>query len=156
MKLTLALHEALTNAVIHGNLEIPSALKDHGEGVFADAVAARCADPRYSGRVVDVVAEVDEAGVRWVVTDEGPGFDTEAALLRLEEEADPLRPYGRGLALMRAFVDGMRYEAGGRRLVLEVSRVGSGASRVGVPPRRDPLRCQGLPARGMDFLSTPS
>src|SRR5689334_9384502 len=35
----LALHEALTNAIIHGNLEVSSDLKEHGDDAFAQAIA---------------------------------------------------------------------------------------------------------------------
>src|SRR5262249_4366480 len=61
-------------------------------------------------------------GVRWTVSDQGCGFDVERALRRAEEEGACERPSGRGLLLMRAFVDELRWEAGGRRVLLEVRR----------------------------------
>jgi anti-sigma regulatory factor (Ser/Thr protein kinase) len=144
-RLTVALHEALTNSIIHGNLEVASSLKDQDDGAFTEAVANRCADPAYGHRLVDVVADGDDESVRWVLTDEGPGFDTDAAVRRLEQEGpDPTRPYGRGLALIRAFVDSMRYEAGGRRLHLAVFRAGFEASSA---PASGRGRCVGGPGR---------
>src|SRR5687768_3371708 len=53
-KLLVALHEALANAVIHGNLEVSSDLKERGDDAFAQALAARAADPAYSERIVSV------------------------------------------------------------------------------------------------------
>src|SRR6516164_1890187 len=60
-KLMLALHEALTNAVVHGNLEVSSELKEHG-GAFAAALAERAADPHFAGRGITI--EVDYDGAR--------------------------------------------------------------------------------------------
>src|SRR5437763_1947522 len=44
-KLLIALHEAITNAIIHGNLELSSDLKEQGDSMFAEALAQRCTDP---------------------------------------------------------------------------------------------------------------
>jgi anti-sigma regulatory factor (Ser/Thr protein kinase) len=122
-RIMLALHEALTNSIIHGNLGISSELKLTGDRAFAEAVATRCGDPAYYLRGVDIQAHYDGERARWVFTDEGDGFDFQDALRRVDDDdLDPLRPFGRGMLLMRAFVDEMRYEEGGRRLVLAVRR----------------------------------
>jgi anti-sigma regulatory factor (Ser/Thr protein kinase) len=123
-RLTVALHEALTNSVIHGNLGVSSELKLVSDQAFAEAVAVRCADPAFASRVVDVQASYDGRSSRWVLTDQGDGFDVARALYRVEHEApDPLQPSGRGLFLMRAFVDEMRYDDHGRRLTLAMKRL---------------------------------
>jgi anti-sigma regulatory factor (Ser/Thr protein kinase) len=122
-RVMIALHEALTNSVIHGNLGISSELKERGDAAFAEAVAARCADPAFAGRSVDIRASYDGLAMRWVVCDQGEGFDVERILRRLEsDEPDPMLSSGRGLFMIRAFVDEMRYENGGRRLTLTVHR----------------------------------
>lgn len=84
----LALREALANAVLHGNRED-------------------------SGKKVHVCCECDSnVGVSLVVRDEGPGFDLAAV-------PDPLAPenlgaeHGRGILLMRQFMDEIHYERGG-------------------------------------------
>jgi anti-sigma regulatory factor (Ser/Thr protein kinase) len=121
--LQLALLEALTNSVVHGNLGVSSALKEQGDNAFAAALAARAADPAYASRVVDVQARHDREGARWVFTDQGEGFDVDRAMHRLAHETpDALAPSGRGLFMISAFVDEMRYEDSGRRLVLGVHR----------------------------------
>src|SRR5262245_9148931 len=71
-KLSLALHEALTNAVIHGNLEVPSALKEREDDSFARILAERAADPYYAERSVFIDIDQDSDRSRWRFTDEGP------------------------------------------------------------------------------------
>jgi serine/threonine-protein kinase RsbW len=83
----LALREALANAVIHGNHENPQKY-----------VHIRCCCKR------------DEVSV--AVKDEGRGFD-------INTVADPTAPenmgsiHGRGILLMKAFMDEVRFEEGG-------------------------------------------
>jgi serine/threonine-protein kinase RsbW len=84
----LALREALANAVLHGNRE-DSSKKVH----------VRCECEK-------------DSGVFLVVRDEGAGFD-------LEKVPDPLAPenlgaeHGRGILLMKQFMDEIHYERGG-------------------------------------------
>ncbi|MGL4552685.1 MAG: ATP-binding protein, partial [Gemmataceae bacterium] len=119
VKVTIALTEAVTNAIVHGNLGISSRLKEQSDRAFADAVTARCNDPHYASRLVDLRATYDGTNLRWTITDQGAGFDVEAALRRLDDpEPDPTKPSGRGLLMIRAFLDELRYEDRGRRLIL--------------------------------------
>src|SRR5262245_18012783 len=53
-KLALALHEALNNSVVHGNLEVSSELMERSNNAFAEALAQRSADPTFSARLVNV------------------------------------------------------------------------------------------------------
>src|SRR5262249_4070101 len=104
------------------NLGISSELKDRGDEEFFRAVASRLADPAHATRVVDVRASYDGHVSRWVLHDQGSGFDTQAALRKLEGQPDTLSPCGGGMLMIKAFTDEMRYEDGGRRLVLAVYR----------------------------------
>src|SRR5262249_53533780 len=100
MKVMLALNEALTNSVYHGNLGISSKLKEESDSAFAEVVAARCADSDVARRHVDIHVSYDGRCIRWVFTDQGEGFDAAAALRRLDEGGqDSLRPSGRGLLM---------------------------------------------------------
>ncbi|HYT91964.1 MAG TPA: PilZ domain-containing protein [Gemmataceae bacterium] len=127
-KLMIALHEALSNAVVHGNLELSSELKDRSDDSFARELATRANDPRLAERIVDVVVDYDGERCQWIVTDEGSGFDVEAVLQRLESDDPEVLSRGRGILMMRSFLDEVRYEEGGRRCVLTLRR-GSGAER---------------------------
>jgi serine/threonine-protein kinase RsbW len=83
----IALREALANAIIHGNHENP------GKHVY---VRCRC--------------KPDEVSI--AVKDEGQGFD-------IKNMADPTAPenvgfvHGRGIYLMKALMDEVRFEEGG-------------------------------------------
>ncbi len=122
-KLLLALQEALANAVIHGNLELSSELKEKGDSSFAEALAQRVGDSVLAGRVVDVLVEYDGRCCRWIITDQGKGFDVARAMQRLESD-DPelLLASGRGILIMRSFLDEVKYDNGGRRLILAMNR----------------------------------
>jgi anti-sigma regulatory factor (Ser/Thr protein kinase) len=124
-RLVLALHEALTNSVVHGNLEVPSSLKQEGGDRFAQRLAERAADPSYASRLVHIGIDYDGQRCRWSLTDEGPGFDYRPLLDRPEPSPEDLYALsGRGILLMRAMMDEVRYEAEGRRAVLTLKRPG--------------------------------
>src|SRR5262245_55390964 len=79
-KLMLALHEGLSNAIVHGNLQVPSSLKEQGDTAFAEALAQRVADPHYVERVCDIVMDYDGQRCQWIITDQGNGFDFKGVL----------------------------------------------------------------------------
>lgn len=149
-KVTIALHEALTNAVIHGNLQLSSDLKELGDNAFAEALAARATDPVLGCRVVDIRIDYDGTCCRWAITDQGQGFDVERVLRRAAGDGpDALLASGRGVLLMRAFLDDVRYEAGGRRVVLTLHRHSGAEQRrhgrlaLQKPVRVAPIRADG-------------
>jgi anti-sigma regulatory factor (Ser/Thr protein kinase) len=118
-RLLIALHEALSNAVVHGNLEISSELKERGDSAFAEALAARASDPKFADRTVEVAAVYDGTCCRWTLTDQGKGFDVDRVLSRTTpDDPECLLASGRGILMMRAFLDDVRWEAGGRRVIL--------------------------------------
>lgn len=132
-KLTLVLHEALTNSIIHGNLELSSDLKERGDGAFTEALAERAADPYYASRTVEVHIDYNGERCRWTITDRGKGFDVERALAHAASD-DPalMLASGRGILLMRAFLDEVSYEMGGRRAILTLTHP-SGAEKRRAP-----------------------
>jgi anti-sigma regulatory factor (Ser/Thr protein kinase) len=130
-KLVVALHEALTNAMVHGNLELSSELKERADGSFAEALAARLTDPVLSSRGVDVVVDYDGQRCRWIITDEGRGFNVEKALARAaSEDPEIILASGRGIVIMRSFMDDVRFELGGKRVVLTMTHA-SGQEKRG-------------------------
>jgi anti-sigma regulatory factor (Ser/Thr protein kinase) len=141
-KLLVALHEAISNAIVHGNLELSSALKELGDDAFAQALAERCADPRLAARVVDIHVECEAHRCRWIITDEGLGFDVDAVLARHQsDDPEVILSSGRGILIMKSFLDEVRWELGGRRLILGLNRT-SGEEKRQEPrvPRQQPVR----------------
>jgi CheY-like chemotaxis protein/anti-sigma regulatory factor (Ser/Thr protein kinase) len=113
----IALEEALLNAVYHGNLEVSSELRVNGDEPFLKLVAERRQQNQYCDRRVKVTARVSPKRATFVIADEGPGFD----ISKLPDPTDPNnidRPSGRGVLLMRAFMNEVRYNAAGNRVTL--------------------------------------
>jgi CheY-like chemotaxis protein len=113
----IALEEALLNAVYHGNLGVSSSLKLSGDGSFERLAAERRREAPYRDRRVRVSAELAPDEARFVVADEGPGFDV-AALPDPTDPANLERPSGRGVLFMRTFMDDVRYNAVGNVVTL--------------------------------------
>jgi serine/threonine-protein kinase RsbW len=92
----LAVHEALINAIEHGNCG------DHEKNVH-------------------VAAQISPANFRVEITDQGPGFDPKS----LPDPTDCNHidcPCGRGVLLMRSFMSRVSYPPPGNRVILEKDR----------------------------------
>lgn len=132
-KLLVALHEAITNAIVHGNLGVGSELKEQGSSVFAQALAQRASDPEFAERTVDIVVDYNGEVCHWIITDQGNGFDVERVLACcMSDDPDVLLSSGRGILMMRSFLDNVRFELGGRRAILSLER-DSGAENRRAP-----------------------
>lgn len=130
-KLVIALHEAVTNAIIHGNLEISSDLKESEDDSFAQTLAERSSDPNFADRAVAIDVQFDGNVCRWSITDEGNGFDVQTVLNKSEiNETDLWLSSGRGILLIRSFMDGLDYEQGGRRAILTLNRESGEEKRI--------------------------
>jgi anti-sigma regulatory factor (Ser/Thr protein kinase) len=120
MQLGIALHEALANALYHGNLELDSELRqfDDERPFYREAIRRR-SEPPYRDRKITVDSRVGRAAARFTITDEGPGFET--ALASRPLEADDLnRIGGKGLLLIKAFVDRVTFNDRGNQIELEL------------------------------------
>jgi CheY-like chemotaxis protein/anti-sigma regulatory factor (Ser/Thr protein kinase) len=117
IRLSVALREALINAVNHGNLEVSSALLEDSDTAYADLLELRRRQDPYRRRRVHVTARQTPAEVVYVIRDEGPGFDPS----RLPDPRDPAnieKASGRGLLLIRSFVDEVRHNEKGNEITL--------------------------------------
>lgn len=86
----LALEEGLCNAVKHGNKLDPS-------------------------KLVEVEYDIDQTRARITISDEGEGFKPdEIPDPRTDENLE--KPSGRGIMLMRAYMDEVRFDRGGSRV----------------------------------------
>jgi CheY-like chemotaxis protein len=131
-QVSVALYEALANAIYHGNLELDSVLRQGlSSSDFHRLAEARRRDAPYRDRRVHLTFGVTREQATFVVRDQGPGFDPSAT-------ADPLdrsnldKATGRGLFLIRNFMDEVRHNESGNEITLVKRR----AQQDG--PRHDP------------------
>jgi CheY-like chemotaxis protein len=114
---TIALREALLNAMEHGNLQLDSALREQDEHSYHALARERRQQHPYRDRRVHVTARETRDEAVYVIRDEGPGFDTS----RLPDPTDPAnleKRSGRGLLLMRAFMSEVRHNDRGNEVTM--------------------------------------
>jgi anti-sigma regulatory factor (Ser/Thr protein kinase) len=117
LKFVSAVDEALMNAYFHGNLEIDSKLRENGGDEYHDLAKQRKQQPPWCTRRIHFRARIAADQVVITIRDDGSGFDPE----RLPNPTAPEqleRPFGRGLLLMRAFTDDMRFNDLGNEVTL--------------------------------------
>ncbi len=117
IRLSLAVEEALLNALVHGNLELTREVAAEGIQPSAEYFTNRLEAQPYKDRKINVCVRIAHQRVTFVVRDEGPGFDLSSL-----PDASDLAPFqdgvGRGLKLMRSFMDEVVYSEPGNELTL--------------------------------------
>ncbi len=117
LRVTVALREAILNAMEHGNLEIDSALRERDVADYYRLGDERRQKAPYRDRRVYVTARETPAEAVYVIRDEGPGFNP-AALPDPLDPANLERASGRGLLLIRTFMTEVRHNARGNEITL--------------------------------------
>jgi len=125
----VALEHALLNAIYRGNLEIsPDEMLNTREmwlqGESPQLVDQRQSEPPYCDRIIHLEVALTTEEARFVVRDEGNGFDTSA----MPNPGDPEsleREGGRGLLLMQTFMDDVIFNDIGNEVTLVKRREGS-------------------------------
>ncbi len=114
----LALHEALANGLLHGNLEVSSAERQTLEGFrrYCREIEAQLQDPLFAGRRIEVSAVCDASSLTVTVSDNGAGYD------EAPSSDDPLKKSGRGLRLMHEMADQVTIADKGRIVSMRFSR----------------------------------
>ncbi|MEZ6058891.1 MAG: ATP-binding protein [Planctomycetaceae bacterium] len=117
LRVGIAMEEALLNACLHGNLELDSRLRE-GDGVAFERLARyRLERDPWRSRQVRVFAAISPRQASITVEDEGPGFDPND----LPDPTDPenlLKPHGRGILMMRLFLDDVRWNERGNKVTM--------------------------------------
>ncbi len=121
LQISVALQEALTNALFHGNLEVASDLRQEDERLFDELAEQRMCQEPYCSRHIRVQVQLDRDAARFVVADDGPGFDTTLFDRPIQPE-DFSRIGGRGLLLIRTFMDQVAFNASGNEITMLKSR----------------------------------
>ena len=116
-RIATALDEALTNACYHGNLEVRSEVREHDSRAYRALANERRTVAPYRDRRIRVSTDLTSQEARFVISDDGQGFDVRAIPdpTRLENLE---RPSGRGVFLMRTFMDDVRYNESGNEVTL--------------------------------------
>ncbi len=118
MRVGIAVHEAVVNAMVHGNLEVGSELKGGDWKGYHELVAARAVEPKFRHRRVVVAVRAARGPFLQVrVRDEGPGYDPS----KLPDPTDPANigaASGRGLLLIRTFFDKVTHNASGNEITM--------------------------------------
>src|SRR5262249_37125024 len=115
----IAVEEAMLNAIYHGNLELSSDLRQDGSDLYQRLAAQRRNEQPYAPRRVRVHARLDGKRGQFVIRDEGPGFDVS----KLPDPTDPenvVKLSGRGVLLIRMFMDEVAYNDRGNELTLSL------------------------------------
>jgi anti-sigma regulatory factor (Ser/Thr protein kinase) len=117
----IGLQELLINAVEHGNLEI--SYKEKSALLLSNSwpqeVAQRLSLPKYSQRFVEVQFERQAQAIRFVIKDQGKGFNWQEYLDFSTERAFDL--HGRGIALAKLMsFDQLQYQGNGNTVIATV------------------------------------
>lgn len=110
----LCLMEALENAIVHGNLQVDSGLRDRDWGAFEAMIAERESDPAYADREVRIGIEITSEAIALTISDQGEGFTPHEA----DDPADAMATSGRGLFLIRSFMDEVDWQDDGSSIRL--------------------------------------
>jgi len=116
-RIGIAVQEAIVNAMVHGNLEISSTSREGDTPDYEREIEERLAIPEFAGRRVRLSGEFESHQIQFKVSDEGPGFDPRSV-------ADPTdsdnlaKCSGRGLLMMKHFMDEVVYNARGNEVRL--------------------------------------
>lgn len=102
-KFALCLQEAITNAIVHGNLEVSSSLKQSSWRHFNQLIQERESIPELGGRKVEIHCSLNREALIIQVKDEGNGFDISS----LPDPNDPMSLLfsGRGILVIQQFMD---------------------------------------------------
>ena len=124
MRIETALHETVANALVHGNLGLPSLNQlagDDESAAYEEAVQAGLATPELARRRVALSARRENGQVHVQVEDEGEGVpdaDWNHCLTGGETTLSQACKSGRGLYLTAMFCDDLSRTADGRTVQL--------------------------------------
>lgn len=122
LRVGIALKEALLNALFHGNLELSEEQFAEVEETLIEEkdvslIEERRSQAPYSERKIWVDVRIGQNEASFTVRDQGKGFDV-SALPAVEQPGALEGQCGRGIVLMRAFMDEVTYNVTGNEVRL--------------------------------------
>src|SRR4029078_2214616 len=127
IRVCIALEEALRNAMFHGNLELTREQREGDSAEYKRRIDERSTSEPFSSRRLEVTVEITPTSGRFVIRDQGPGFDP----TNLPDPTDPEnleKVSGRGLLLMRTFMDEVTFNKSGNQVTM-IKRCAAGEAR---------------------------
>ncbi|MBN1648742.1 MAG: cyclic nucleotide-binding domain-containing protein [Spirochaetales bacterium] len=123
VQLQVAISELLLNGIEHGNCKISYAEKSEflgNGGSMIDLIAQKCEDPKVSSKRVFFEWEIGQDSTRFVIRDEGDGFDVD----KYKDTVNSTKPealHGRGILMARMLAEKLYYNTIGNTVVLVIS-----------------------------------
>jgi len=117
IRVGIALKEALNNAIYHGTFELGPQARQKDAGALQELVTKRFQIPMFRERSVHVQATMTPSEATVVIRDEGRGFNV-AALPNPNDPAALGKGAGRGLLLIRTFMDEVSFNQSGNQITL--------------------------------------
>ncbi len=118
----LVFTETLINGIEHGNLELPSAIKNNDilqMAKFEELREKRLQDPEYADREIEIIFECGTESFNFTVKDSGPGFDWRKYIDNNHKISDVnLNPYGRGFLIIGHIIDEVYFNDKGNMITL--------------------------------------
>jgi CheY-like chemotaxis protein/anti-sigma regulatory factor (Ser/Thr protein kinase) len=117
LRVGIAIEEALKNAYYHGSLEVTTGAGWPQRKAIEQIARERLFEEPYRNRRIYVEAKISRSEARFVIRDEGPGFNA----AQLPDPAEPEshnKASGRGIILMRTIMDEVCYNADGNEVTL--------------------------------------
>jgi CheY-like chemotaxis protein len=125
IRIGVGLGEAFANAMFHGNLELCSSLRETDSDAYHRMAEERRRQSPYQDRRVEVEVRIARERAEFVIRDQGRGFNP-ATLPDPTDPANLDRVTGRGILLMRSFMDEVFFNAKGNEVTMIKKSCGNG------------------------------
>ncbi|MCG6154420.1 ATP-binding response regulator [Rubinisphaera margarita] len=113
LRVGIGLREALENACFRGNLEMDQT--GGNSGTREVLISERRHQRPFCDRWINFEIQIDRQSARFIISDEGPGFDVQQMMTNADESIDPRY---RGLVLMHSVMDHVEFNETGNQVTL--------------------------------------
>jgi len=118
VRLGVALDEAFRNAMFHGNLKLDSELWASDPEKFYSEAYRRSQESPFKDRHVYFRMECNQQDTKFIIRDEGEGFDINKHEFDPNDPMQLTRPSGRGMFLIKTFMDEVSYNKSGNEITM--------------------------------------
>ena len=125
------LMELLTNALEHGNCGISYEEKSewlNNGGTILDLISKKLLEPKYAERKIHIEYGIGREMSTFTIKDDGEGFDWKSRMKN--ETPDMDEAHGRGIALSKSLVSGLRYNDKGNEVTFDIKNIKNMANSI--------------------------